>query len=320
MSEKATFSSNDLSPHLSEKAKFSLWQEIHNDQIWSVDYRVADAAPFHAEIEAVAVGQLVIGQMAGTIKHASRQANNVAKDGRDGYLLLINKTRSELRGTQVGRQYAIGLGAAALVSASEPLTMSGGDANAWMNLVIPHQALATPFRTINDLLANPIAAGNEALGLLVRYCRFLETGPALVSNDLIAHAAETIIDLVGLSTGAKGNAAELAGLRGLRAARLAAILGRIEADFTNHLISAQVVAGTLGVSVRYVHDLLMETGISFTERVLELRLQRALQMLSDRSCGRMLVSEIAFAVGFSDVAYFNRSFRRRFGATPSSVR
>jgi len=32
------------------------------------------------------------------------------------------------------------------------------------------------------------------------------------------------------------------------------------------------------------------------------------------------VPDIAYDVGFGDLSYFNRSFRRRFGRTPSEVR
>jgi AraC-like DNA-binding protein len=32
------------------------------------------------------------------------------------------------------------------------------------------------------------------------------------------------------------------------------------------------------------------------------------------------VSSIAFDVGFGDLSYFNRTFKKRFGATPREVR
>ncbi|BCW87529.1 Transcriptional activator NphR [Alphaproteobacteria bacterium SO-S41] len=320
MQAKTTFSSSSLPSDLSEKAKFSLWQEIHNDQIWSVEYRIGERAPFHAEIEAFAVGELVVGQMAGTIKQANRQSKNIASDGRDGYLLLVNKSGSELRGGQVGREYGIGLGEAALVSAAEPLKMFGNDENKWMNLVIPEPVLARSFAAVNDMLAKPISADNEALNLLIRYCRLLEAGPLLNSADVIEHATGTIIDLIGLATGAKGGATELAGTRGLRAARLAAILDRIKLGFTNPRISAQSIAESMGLSARYVHDLLAETGLGFSERVLEFRLQMARRMLVGGQYRHLLVSEIALAAGFGDISYFNRSFRRRFGAPPNALR
>ncbi len=80
------------------------------------------------------------------------------------------------------------------------------------------------------------------------------------------------------------------------------------------------LAAELGVSVRYVQDLLHETGTSFSARVLEHRLQRARVMLSEPSNDRMRIAEIARACGFNEVPYFNRCFRRRFGESPTGIR
>jgi AraC-like DNA-binding protein len=61
-------------------------------------------------------------------------------------------------------------------------------------------------------------------------------------------------------------------------------------------------------------------GSSFSEWVLGERLVRAHRMLTDpRFAGRGIAS-VAFDARFGDVSYFNRSFRRRFGATPSEIR
>lgn len=318
--QRTVFSSNDLPDHLGEKARFDLWQDIHVAEIWSVEYGVSENLPFEAAIEATALGPLVLGQMAGTIKHATRKARNIADDGNDGYLLLINKADTLLTGVQVGREYAVGQGEAALVTASESLEMLGADKNVWMNVVIPRDVLTHAFPQIDARLALKIGVENEALDLLKRYCQLLETGDPLMASDLVTHATTTIVDLIGLATGAKGEMAELAGLRGLRAARLQAVLTKIADNFTKHDISAQGVAQELKLSVRYVHDLLQETGVSFSERILELRLQKTYKMLLERHRDGMRVSEIAMICGFNDVAYFNRCFRRRFGCTPSSAR
>jgi AraC-like DNA-binding protein len=49
-------------------------------------------------------------------------------------------------------------------------------------------------------------------------------------------------------------------------------------------------------------------------------LQRALTLLTDARHQRKRIAEIALRSGFSDVSYFNRIFRKRFGETPRSVR
>jgi AraC-like DNA-binding protein len=43
-------------------------------------------------------------------------------------------------------------------------------------------------------------------------------------------------------------------------------------------------------------------------------------MLRDLRHADRTISTIAFNVGFNDLSYFNRTFRRRFGMTPSEAR
>jgi transcriptional regulator GlxA family with amidase domain len=59
---------------------------------------------------------------------------------------------------------------------------------------------------------------------------------------------------------------------------------------------------------------------TFSEFVLLARLNRAHRMLTDPQFSDRTVSSLAFETGFGDLSYFNRSFRRRYGATPSDVR
>ena len=47
---------------------------------------------------------------------------------------------------------------------------------------------------------------------------------------------------------------------------------------------------------------------------------RAHRMLTDPRYVARSISAIAFEAGFGDLSYFNRTFRRRYGATPSDVR
>jgi ligand-binding sensor domain-containing protein/signal transduction histidine kinase/DNA-binding response OmpR family regulator len=57
------------------------------------------------------------------------------------------------------------------------------------------------------------------------------------------------------------------------------------------------------------------TGLSTTEFIKSIRLNEAKKMLMEREYS---VSEIAYRVGFNDPAYFSRSFKKKFNASPSS--
>lgn len=57
-----------------------------------------------------------------------------------------------------------------------------------------------------------------------------------------------------------------------------------------------------------------ENGCTFSDFLLQLRIRKACELLSDR---RLQVKSVAFDVGFNDVSYFARAFRRHTGMTPS---
>jgi AraC-like DNA-binding protein len=107
---------------------------------------------------------------------------------------------------------------------------------------------------------------------------------------------------------------------GLRAARRAAILRAIERRSADQTLSALTIAKQLGITPRYVHLLLEETGKSFTHHVLDHRLEKALTLLRDPRWRDHKIADIAAEAGFADLSYFNRTFRQRYGATPSRIR
>jgi AraC-like DNA-binding protein len=129
--------------------------------------------------------------------------------------------------------------------------------------------------------------------------------------------AAHLMDLAALGLGARGELAIAAQRGGLRAVRLTAVLSILERRFLEPDFSAQKLAAAARLSERYVNELLYEAGASFTSRLNELRLRKAAELLTMTS---RRISDIAFECGFNDLSYFNRSFRRRFGLTPTAAR
>lgn len=140
------------------------------------------------------------------------------------------------------------------------------------------------------------------------------------SRRVSALYGEHVADLIALCLGAEGDARKFAEERGARAARRAAVLREIDRRSGDAGLSAAAVAVRLGITPRYVHLLLEETGKSFTHHVLERRLDRAEALLRDPQLGTRKIADIAAEAGFTDLSYFNRAFRRHFGATPSDIR
>jgi AraC-like DNA-binding protein len=158
-----------------------------------------------------------------------------------------------------------------------------------------------------------------ALRLLVQYVELVRKESALAPPDLRHIFAHHVYDLLSLALGATRDAAEAARGRGLRAARLRALKTDIQAHLADESLTIGAVARRQGISESYVRRLFESEDTTFSEFVLNERLVRAYRLLNDPLFERR-VSSVAFEVGFGDLSYFNRTFRRRFGATPSDVR
>jgi AraC-like DNA-binding protein len=85
-------------------------------------------------------------------------------------------------------------------------------------------------------------------------------------------------------------------------------------------LSSEIVAGRHGISARYVRKLFEQDGTSFTHFLLAERLTRVSRLLRDPRHAHQTIAQVAHGSGFNDISYFNRVFRRHFGATPSDFR
>src|SRR5215472_12623888 len=189
----------------------------------------------------------------------------------------------------------------------------------FMGFRVPRQDIAPLVGRLDDAPIRVVPHGTTALNLLISYAR------GLINDHPLTPRLQPLVvthfqDLIAAAVGATRDAQAIAEGRGIRAARLSAII----ADITTHLdgcdLTAAGVAKRQGVTPRYVHKIFEGEGLTFSAFVLDRRLAWAHRMLSDARLDHRNISSIAFDVGFGDLSHFNRAFRRRYGATPSEIR
>ncbi|MEA2868557.1 MAG: hypothetical protein QOE39_3272, partial [Bradyrhizobium sp.] len=125
--------------------------------------------------------------------------------------------------------------------------------------------------------------------------------------------------LLTLSRQKLSSAIEAIGI-GTQAALLHRIYEAIERKLGDPDITPARIAQMEGISERYLQKLFETTGDSFTHYLRERRLQRCWADLANPAEAHRSVSDIAFGCGFSDAAHFSRSFRDRFGLSPTAFR
>ena len=316
---KIVFASEQLPEHLDEDARRKLWMNMFTAHFCAAEVSFHADAAFQSRFEAVRFGDVGVTQLKANIRRAVRTRQHIANDTRGDYLIgtMLNGVSSLLK--QQGREAVRGAGQAMLYTNAEPLDAWHESAVEFRGASVPRKLLAERVANFEDLVIRPLAP-SPALTHLDRYLSILVNEEAGDDPALEQHIGAHLVDLIALSLGATGDSAELARMRGLRSARFREIVSEIKAGFSDPAFSAEVVSRKLGISPRSIRDLLQESGVGFTERVLELRLQQARNMLANSGSNALRISEIALSCGFNEVSYFNRCFRRRFGASPTQYR
>lgn len=282
-----------------------------------------DVAPqqdmqFSGTIKRCLLGTVDVARITTTVASFVRTPELVS-DGSDAVFAVICLDGSMLC-TQAEEPVRIGPGDGVVCDSTEPGGLQMETATRYWALKVTRADMAKMVPHIKRFAGLKLNNTGMAVKLLARYLDSLQGGEAVGDEREARIFGEHLLDLIGMAIGAEGETQQLAERRGVRAQRHAAVLREIERNIRDSRLSAAMVAERLGVTPRYVHFLLEESGRTFSEHVLVRRLQLVEAQLSDVEKRNLKISAIARHAGFTDMSYFNRCFRSHFGDTPSGYR
>jgi AraC-like DNA-binding protein len=249
---------------------------------------------------------------------------SVLREGvrQEGDLLYLCMTLSGTTvGSRRGHEMILSDGDAVLMTNEEATwTMSSPSSVKIAGIRVPRSVIAPLVPKLENVTMRRITKDTSGLRLLRKYLDVVADDEALAASASQRLIVGHFYDLVALALGASSDAKALAADRTVGAVRLAAIKADIVANLDDGNLNATIVANRNRVTVRYLHKLFEGEGLTYSEFVLGQRLARAFGSLRNPLHSRRAISTIAFELGFNDLSYFNRAFRRRYNATPSEVR
>ena len=220
--------------------------------------------------------------------------------------------------SQLGRELELAPGDGVLLTNADTWSVTLTAPSRFTIMRVPATAIAPRLPDLAAATARLIPAANVALRLLVAYLAASLDIEALIAPEMTQLGVAHVHDLLAVALGARPT--DTAKGRGTRAARLDAIKADILVHLGERDLSLSAVAARHGISPVYVRKLFEGEGSSFSEFVLAERLARVHRILSDPRMSARPIGAIAIEAGFGDLSYFNRAFRRRYGAAPSDVR
>lgn len=274
--------------------------------------------PFEADLALNVLPEVLImeGRLHGS---CNRRTRALVEGDTEDAVLLINQRGPHLI-EQGDREVVLGDGEAILVSSSDPSSFTHRPPGEVLGLRVPRARLKPLLKNADDCFMQRIAHGHPALHLLTNYLGLTWDAEIASQSEIQRLMAGHIVDIMAVMLGAGRDAREAAEDGGLRAGRLNIIKKDIAHNLHFTDLSVQVLSQRHHITPRSIQRLFESEGTTLTRYLLDQRLARAREMLTDPHRNGEKVSTIAYNCGFGDVSYFNRVFRLQYGGTPSDIR
>lgn len=287
--------------------------------ITKVRFTPEDRENFSSETTIVALPDVILGHARHSPSNAVRTPDLAAESG-DNVLLHFPMLGGYTIRQRGGAAYELQPGFVYADPDDMPAEITYyPDASECFYVSIPRAHLEPATGDLNGILRNRLEL-TPRWRLFLSYVQSLHQETPHLPGDTAMQYAMHVRDLALIALGGRGEAQEIAAGRGLRVARLAALKRDIAAHLADSELTLEMLAGRHGISPSYIRALFSDEGVAFSDYVRAQRLQKARAMIASPNMAHMLISTIAFECGFSDISWFNKAFKRRFGRSPSDVR
>jgi AraC-like DNA-binding protein len=302
---------------LSKGAAYEAWREGICRGFCRLDVGPADDEYIDCHNEFISLHPIAIATPRGTSARFAR-TRDLLSDGCDD-MVLISATRGKVRVTQASKAIDLAAGQMCLtemnIVGAVDLNQTGG----FTTTRFPRRLLLQVAPSAETRLSRTLGHDRALSAMIERYSVLCSE----IAGELDAigqqAAAQHLADLVGhfIETGAEQKKVLP---RGVSMARLKVLEADVVRNLNKVNLTVETVARANGLSGRQVQRMFALAGTTFTDFVLEQRLLLARRLFLNESTGYRKVSDVALSVGFNDLSYFNRSFKKRFGVTPSDIR
>lgn len=271
---------------------------------------------FFAEVDLFAVADLKIGRYESVAQSQDRKRSLIKSWDTDDYLVILESEKTFTL-DQGGRQRA-GRGGISLLDVAQPFFTGHPEGVDVVDIFIPRRKLEAVFGSARQAAGLGIDTTQPSFPVLSAFLRSLATHGTALDPASAGRMSAIAIDLI--AAGFAERMGQEPALHPANASTLFRARAYIDANLGTSGLGMQDVAAAVNVSIRRLHQIALEDGISLIDWMWQRRLSRARSMLIDPAYRALSISGIAYACGFLDQAHFSRRFKDAFGETPTECR
>ncbi|MGQ0502663.1 MAG: helix-turn-helix domain-containing protein [Panacagrimonas sp.] len=300
---------------LAASQQFGFWREVLCDAFTALDSVPSVPRGYGSTVTLHEVGDVNAVELVSFAQKVVRGPDEIRRRA-DEFCFVNLQLHGDCAVEQDGRQILATPGSYYLVDTTRPYRLDFRQDFRALSFRIPHQALLPLLRRSAGPTARLVSASSDLGSLAVAHMHGLMRCAPQLPPQAASHMGATLAELISLSVvGVEPPGDE--SREQVRRAFRDSIVRFVESHSSDPGLSVPSVAAKFRVSARYVHAVFAERQRTFSQTVLERRLETAARALTESPSP---VTTVALECGFGDPSYFGRAFHRRYGCSPREWR
>jgi len=303
----------DLSD-INMEERHSIWKESISSLFDSVLKPEDQHKPFNATLTTCHLSSMLLTSVSSVQQHLNRERKLIAKDNLDHFLIKMYTQGSS--SVQWGKNNHLNArsGDIFLLDLNQPIKSLASDFSC-LSLIVPRDMLSAKLPKPERHHGRALPRETTLAKLLGEHLKTLHFSSQML-NDESSSIAEGLLSLTG-SYFSHTPADESS--PNVQVATRETIRRYIMNNLTDYDLTAASIAMHFKISRAYLYRL-FDTENGIHHFILEQRLLRAFNQLSNPANRKLRIGQVAYDLGFNSESHFSRSFHRCFGMTPSDVR
>ena len=300
--------------------QFSYYREAICQAFMNLTPESATTSRFPAKVETIGLGAGAINRVVFPEHTVHRSRADIAASTESCFYLNF-KLAGRCRMLQGDSEVSLSRGQVGIVDSDREVTLlhDRGPMLEVASFWVPSRALRDRLPPSFDFRAERVSDDPHVGHLIVETARSLNAGALRMAEEDSIRLFDVLLDLVALSLSRRSRA-QTAEAAGFADATALALRRAVHERMREPGLTVANVARAIGISERYVHKLFERAGTTFSDYVMDRRLDGAARDLSDPAKVGQAIGSIAFDWGFSDLSHFARRFKQRFGCRPRDWR
>ncbi|MEV5611780.1 helix-turn-helix domain-containing protein [Streptomyces sp. NPDC052225] len=272
--------------------------------------------PFTGRVHGERVGFLRLVTLEADPHRASRTASHIARATEEFVALTVLREGSATL-VQHGRQATAGPGDLFVYDTAQPFLLDHPERVRAYVVLMPRRALGLPADDVHRVTGTAIGGTEGCAAVLSPFLRALAASVPVHPPAAATRLASGVVDL--FATLVAERTQDGTGPRTGRDHLVLRIRDHIDRELGDPALSPEAIARAHHISVRYLHRLFEDEGVTVGGLIRRRRLEECARELARGGAAPTVVS-VAQRWGFVNAAHFSRVFRAAYGSSPREWR